>query len=79
MNQLVDFNQICMDITFGHDKIGFGDLDLIFMITARLNPPNLSQKVFVCMLSHGSLDGILLNLQAYINRTESIAYSILVT
>ena len=20
MNQLVDFNQICMDITFGHDK-----------------------------------------------------------
>ena len=32
MNQLADFNQICMDITFGHDKswIGFGDLDLIF-------------------------------------------------
>ena len=78
MNWLADFDQICMDITLGHDKIGFGDLDLIFMIIARLNPPNLSQKVFVC-LSHGSLDGILLNLQAYINRTESIAYSILVT
>ena len=40
MNQLADFNQICMDITFGHDKswIGFGDLDLIFMVTAKFNP-----------------------------------------
>ena len=46
MNQLADFNHICMDITFGHD-------DLIFKVTTRLNSPNLSQKVFVCMLSHG--------------------------
>ena len=36
--------------------IGFGDLDLIFKVTVRLNPPKLSQKVF-CMLSHGPLDG----------------------
>ena len=50
----MDFNQICMDITFEHDKklIDFGDLDLIFKVSARLNPPNLSQKVFVSMLSH---------------------------
>ena len=31
-------------------RIGFCDLHLIFKVTARLNPPNLSQKVFVCML-----------------------------
>ena len=71
MNQLADFNQICMDITFRYDKKlnrFCGDLDLIFKVTARLNPPNLSQKVFVCMLSHGHgpLDGMLPNLQAYI-------------
>ena len=47
--------------------IGFGDLDLIFKVTVRLNSPKLSQKVFVCMLSHGPLDGMLPNLQAYIN------------
>ena len=71
-----DFNQICMDITFGHDKklIGFGDLDLIFKVTAKLNPPKLSQTVFVCMLSRGILDGMLPHWQAYINRTGSIAY-----
>ena len=69
------FNQICMDITFGHDKKlnRFWDLDLIFKVTVRLNPPKLSQKVFVCMLSHGPLDGMLPNLQAYINRTGSIS------
>ena len=38
--------------------IGFGNLDLIFKVTARLNLPNLSQKVFVGMLSHGPLDGM---------------------
>ena len=76
MNQLADFNQICVDIIFGHDK----KLNRFwwpwsnFQITARLNPPKLSQKVFVCMLSHGPLDGILPNLQAYINRKGSIAY-----
>ena len=68
------------DITFdlkiiGHvKKLGFGDRDLIFKVTARLNPPNLSQKVFVCMSSHGPLDGMLPNLQAYINRTGSVAF-----
>ena len=54
--------------------ICFGDLDLIFKVTARHNPPNLSQKVFVCMLYYGPLDGMLPNLQANINRTGSIAY-----
>ena len=75
MNQLADFNQIRMDITFGHDKKQnrFSDLDLIIKVAARLNPPN-KPKVFVCMLSHGPLDGLLPNLQAYIYRTRSIAY-----
>ena len=54
--------------------IGFGDLDLIFKVTARLHPPKLSQKVFVCLLSHGPLDRMLPDLQAYINWTGSIAY-----
>ena len=75
MNQLVDFNRICMDITMDMTKnwIGFGDLGLIFKVTVRLIPPKWSQKVFV-MLSHGRLDGMLPNLQASINRTRSIAY-----
>ena len=72
MHQLADFNQICMDITFRHDKKLNGDLDL--KVTARLYPQKLSQKVFVCMLSHGPLDGMLPNLQAYINQTRSMAY-----
>ena len=72
MNQLADFNQICIDITFGHVKswISFGDLDLIFKVTVRLNPPKLSQKVFVCMLSYGPFDRMLPNLQACIYRQD---------
>ena len=35
------------------------DLDLIFKVTARLNASNVSQKVFVCMLYPGPLDGML--------------------
>ena len=54
--------------------IGFGDLVPIVKVTARLNPPKLSQKVFVCTLSHGPFDGMLPNLQVYINQTGSIAY-----
>ena len=36
MNRLSDFNQVCMDITLGHgeEMIRFGDLDLIFKVTA---------------------------------------------
>ena len=30
--------------------LGVSDLDLIFKVTARLNPPNLSQKVFAYYL-----------------------------
>ena len=32
--------------------LGFGDLDLIFKVTAGLKPPDLSQKVLVCTISH---------------------------
>ena len=31
---------------------GFGDLDLIFKVTAGLKLPNLSQNVLVCPISH---------------------------
>ena len=73
MNWLADLNQICMDITLGHDEKLNRLVTLIFKVTARLNPPNLSQKVFVCMLSLSPLDGILPDLQAYLNRTGSTA------
>ena len=33
-------------------SLGFGDLDLIFKVTAVLKLPNLSQKVLVCTISH---------------------------
>ena len=32
--------------------LGFGDLDLIFKVTAGLKLPNLSPKVLVCTISH---------------------------
>ena len=32
--------------------LGFGDLDIIFKVTARLKLPNLSQKVLVCTIFH---------------------------
>ena len=43
-----------MDVTLGYDEelIRFGDLDLIFKVTAGLKLPNLSQKVLVCTISH---------------------------
>ena len=42
-----------MDVTLGHDEeLGFGDLDLIFKVTAGLKLPNLSPKVFVCTIFH---------------------------
>ena len=46
MNRLVDFDQICMNITLGHDEelISFGDLDPILKVTYELKLPNLSQK-----------------------------------
>ena len=76
MNQLADFNQICMDITFGHDKKlnRFWWPWFNFQGHCQTYPPKLSQKVVVCMLSHGLLDGMLPNLQACINCTGSIAY-----
>ena len=33
-------------------SLGFGDLDLIFKVTAGLKLPNLSQKEIVCTISH---------------------------
>ena len=32
--------------------LGFGDLDLIFKVTAGLKLANLSPKVLVCTISH---------------------------
>ena len=32
--------------------LGFGDLDIIFKVTAGLKLPNLSPKVLVCTISH---------------------------
>ena len=32
--------------------LDFGDLDLIFKVTAELKLPNLSQIVLVCTISH---------------------------
>ena len=59
MNWLADFNQICIDITFGHDEelISFGDLDLFFKVTAGLKLPNLSQKMLLCTISHEPAGG----------------------
>ena len=69
---LADFNQICTDITFGHDEeLGFGDLHLIFKVTVGLILPNLSQKVLVCLLSYEPLAGML---HDYITGAGSIAY-----
>ena len=57
MNQLPD-------IIFGHDK----KLNRFWWTWSNFKghchyPPKLSQKVFVCMSSHGPLDGMLPNLQ----------------
>ena len=43
-----------MDATLRHDEelVSFGDLDLIFKVTAGLKLPNLSQKVLVCTIFH---------------------------
>ena len=59
MNRLPNFNQICTDITLGHREglIRFGDLDLIFKVTAGLKLPNLSQNVLVCKISHEPIGG----------------------
>ena len=65
---MADFNQICMDITLGHDEelIMFGDLDLILTVTAGLKLRNVSQKVFVCMLFHEPFSAMLPNLNVCI-------------
>ena len=36
--------------------LGFSDLDLICKVTVGLKLPNLSQKVFVCTISHELVD-----------------------
>ena len=50
MNGLVDYNQICTDITLGHDEelIRFFCLDLISKVTVGLKLSNISQIVLVC-------------------------------
>ena len=59
MNRLPDFNQICMDITLGHDE------ELIFKVTAGLKLPNISQKVIVCRVSHEPVGGFQPDIHAY--------------
>ena len=56
-----------MDVTLGHDKdlYRFGDLDLIFKVTAGLKLPNLSQKVLVCTISHEMLGRFQPDLHGY--------------
>ena len=68
MNQLADFIQICMDITFGTnvELIRFGDRDLIFKVTAGLQLQNINQKMLVCLLSHELFAGMLPNLHVCI-------------
>ena len=72
MNQLGDFNQSYMDITLGHEEelIRFGDLDLIFKVSAGPKLQNLSQNALVSMLSHEPLAGMLPNLYVYIIGTR---------
>ena len=50
---MADFNQMCIDITLGHDEelIRFDDLVLIFKVIVEFKLQNLSQKKLVCMLS----------------------------
>ena len=59
MKWLMDFNQICIDMTLGHDEelIRFGDYDLLYKVAVALKLPNLSQKVMVCMISHEPVGG----------------------
>ena len=52
MNQFADYNQIFMATTLGHDEEQIRFWRPSPKVTAGLKLPNLSQKVFVCMLSH---------------------------
>ena len=56
-----------MDVTLGHDEelIRFGDLDLIFKVTAILKQPNLSPKVLVCSISHKLIGRFQTDLHGY--------------
>ena len=65
MNQLAGFNQICMDITLGHDE-ELSRLLPNFQGHCMLKLPNLSQKVLLCTLSHEPFAEMLLNLHVYI-------------
>ena len=60
MNWSADFNQICMDITLGHDEElirFFGNYGQFFKVTMGLKLPNLGQKVLVCPVSHERAGG----------------------
>ena len=45
--------------------VGFGDLDIIFKVTAGLKLPNLSQQVLVCTISHELVDRFQPDLHGY--------------
>ena len=81
MNQLAYFNQTCMDITFGHDK----NLNRFWWPWTNFQGhcQTLSTKIkpeSVCLhVISWTIGWNVPNFQAYINRTGSIAYKILVT
>ena len=43
----------------------FGDLDIVFKVSAGHKLPNLSQKVLVCIISHESAGGFKPDLHGY--------------
>ena len=74
MNRLADFNKTCINVTLGHEElIMFGDLDLIFKITAGHKLPNLSKKCLSASLSLEPLAGMLPNLHVNIIGSGAIA------
>ena len=59
--------------------LGFGDLDLIFKVTAELKLPNLSQKVLVRTISHELVGSFQRDLHGYNIGTLCRADLVLVT
>ena len=49
----------------GKSLLVFGDLDLIFKVTAGLKLPNLNPKVLVCTISHELFGRFQPDLQGY--------------
>ena len=65
MNRLADFNQICMEITLGHDKVLIRFV-LIFKATTGFIVPKLSQKCLSGCYLNNYFTGMLPKLHVYI-------------